>query len=123
MDDGVLKEAYRVEIERSGCVTCDAGKMYRVVGPDDVAMSTIYEREEDAIDLADDLNIAYAAGLAEGHKQDSKFTYCAYCGHEERLDVDGSVIAAHIRSCEKHPARQWETEAFERGRQSVLESK
>lgn len=37
-------------------------------------------------------------------------TYCAYCGHEEPVDGDGSLIACHIRSCEKHPMRAVEAE-------------
>jgi hypothetical protein len=58
------QEAYFIEVENKGCSHCGANRMWRVVGPDGVAMSTIYERDEDAADLAEDLNIAYAAGRA-----------------------------------------------------------
>lgn len=46
--------------------------------------------------------------------QENKFTYCAYCGHRESTDVDGEVIAQHIRVCEKHPMRQLEREQADR---------
>lgn len=38
------------------------------------------------------------------------FTYCAWCLHKERGDADGSRIAMHIRTCDKHPMRQVEAE-------------
>jgi len=41
--------------------------------------------------------------LKEAMKFPEKFTYCAYCGHTESVDVDGEVVAQHIRNCEKHP--------------------
>jgi hypothetical protein len=37
-------------------------------------------------------------------------TYCAYCGHEVRIDADASLISEHIRTCEKHPMRDVEAE-------------
>lgn len=37
-------------------------------------------------------------------------TYCAYCGHRESSDVDGDVIAEHIRTCPDHPMRAVEDE-------------
>jgi hypothetical protein len=30
-------------------------------------------------------------------------TYCAFCGHEEPIDGDGSLITKHIQTCDKHP--------------------
>lgn len=54
-------------------------------------------------------------------QQELKFTYCAYCGHKESVDVDGDIIAAHIRTCEKHPARQWEAAAYEDGERAALD--
>ena len=41
--------------------------------------------------------------VAEAEQQSKKFTYCAYCGHTESVDVDGEIIAQHIRTCVKHP--------------------
>lgn len=49
--------------------------------------------------------------IADTLKQDKKFTYCAYCAFTVPVDVDGSIIAEHVRTCEKHPARQWEAAA------------
>ena len=37
-------------------------------------------------------------------------TYCAYCGFESPLDVDTSLISEHIRTCEKHPIREYENQ-------------
>lgn len=42
--------------------------------------------------------------LAEARARNER-TYCAYCGHEEPIDGDGSLIAQHIATCEKHPMR------------------
>lgn len=43
-------------------------------------------------------------------KRLKEMTYCAYCGHEEPVDGDGSLIAEHIRACEGHPMRVVEKE-------------
>lgn len=41
------------------------------------------------------------------------FTYCAYCGHEERIDADASLISRHIATCDKHPMRRLEMVAID----------
>jgi len=58
--------AYKVEIEREGCAHCKSGTLWRVVGPDDMAQSVMYEREEDALDLCTSMNEAYEAGILRG---------------------------------------------------------
>lgn len=37
-------------------------------------------------------------------------TYCAYCGHKEEIDPNGTAIAQHIAQCKKHPMRRVERE-------------
>jgi hypothetical protein len=56
------KEAYRVEIDVSGCPKCGHGAYWDVIGPDDVALATSYADKEDAIEIAEILNMAYEAG-------------------------------------------------------------
>lgn len=60
--------AYRVEREECAlsCKACRRGDLWNVVGPDDVAISVSYEREEDALDMADQLSMAYALGKKAG---------------------------------------------------------
>lgn len=62
------EEAYIVETDMPACAGCGLGARYSVVGPDpkgsgDIAESTIYERQEDADDLAEAMNRAYRAGV------------------------------------------------------------
>lgn len=61
-------KAYRIEREKSdkSCKACRHGDMWDVVGPDDVAISVSYEREEDALDMADQLSMAFALGKKAG---------------------------------------------------------
>ena len=59
---------------------------------------------DDVRDICMPIIRAYVAErVAEAEQQSKKFTYCAYCGHTESVDVDGEIIAQHIRTCEKHP--------------------
>ena len=51
-----------------------------------------------------------AAGEIDRLKTQMDFTYCAYCGHKCPCDGDGSDVAEHIRTCEKHPMRAVEAE-------------
>ena len=56
--------AFRIEREEreSSCQTCRHGDMWNVVGPDDVAIGTSYEREEDAESMAEELSRAFLLG-------------------------------------------------------------
>lgn len=54
-------------------------------------------------------NAALAAEV-ERLKAINQRTYCAYCGHEEPIDGDGSLIGEHISRCERHPMRGVERE-------------
>lgn len=56
-------EAYRVEADEPPCGSCGRGGEFAVVGPDGTALPTTFEDEDDALDLADDLNVAYRAGV------------------------------------------------------------
>ena len=56
---------YYIEVDSPGCEHCGLGARWNVVGPDDVATSTIYERQEDAEEVADDLSAAYRAGQTD----------------------------------------------------------
>lgn len=60
---------------------------------------TMVDSEEGEYVRFSELQAAVAEAVAERDKQ----TYCAYCGHTESVDVDGSVIAKHIATCDKHP--------------------
>lgn len=57
-----LSDAYRVDIDEDGCKHCRAGRTWCVVGPDGIAFGVSYRDRNDAADLADMLNIAYAMG-------------------------------------------------------------
>jgi hypothetical protein len=59
------REPYRVEVEYDGCGECGVGKLYCIVGPDDVALGTSYENMEEAVELAAQLTSAYEAGEKE----------------------------------------------------------
>ena len=56
------KEPYFVEVDNNGCTKCGVGRTWVVVGPDGCAGGTSYGLEEDAADLAEDLNIAFFRG-------------------------------------------------------------
>lgn len=56
------EEPYFVEVDENGCSKCGSGRMWRVIGPGDIGLSTSYGLMEDAEDLAEELNIAYANG-------------------------------------------------------------
>lgn len=61
----IAEGPYRPSVDRHGCETCGAGKMFDVVheeNGEEIAESTSFEREEDAEDLADALNRGYHLG-------------------------------------------------------------
>lgn len=60
--DAVAVQAYRVELEAEGCRECGHMRLWRVVGPDDVATSTLYEDKDEAEHLAAALSGAYDLG-------------------------------------------------------------
>lgn len=62
--------AYRVEVEAGGCDHCGKGRLWTVVGPDDVAWGISWGSEEDARDWCDAMNAAYDEGrkVAEGSR-------------------------------------------------------
>ncbi len=55
-------EPYHIELDNNGCPHCRRGKTWFVVGPDGVAGGTSYTIEEDALEIADMLNLAYYEG-------------------------------------------------------------
>lgn len=55
-------EPFRVEVDHEGCMYCNRGKQWTVVGPDGVASSTSWEDEDDAEKHARDMNYAFAQG-------------------------------------------------------------
>lgn len=59
---GTEEEPYFVEVDNNGCSKCGAGRTWVVVNPDGYAGGTSYGLEEDAQDLAEDLNIAFNRG-------------------------------------------------------------
>lgn len=60
------EDPYFVEVEANGCPHCGQGRTYRIVGPDDVGTGTIYENDNEASEVADDLNGAYWNGYSVG---------------------------------------------------------
>lgn len=58
-------KAYSAEVDTPGCEACGLGARWNVVGPDDVATSTIYEDQELAEEVAEDLSAAYRAGQTD----------------------------------------------------------
>lgn len=61
-NSGNEEEPYFVEIDNNGCSKCGAGRTWVVVDPDGYAGGTSYGLEEDAQDLAENLNIAFHRG-------------------------------------------------------------
>lgn len=59
-DEG--RAPYVVEVESEGCERCCAGRMWTVVGPDDVALSTSFADQEHVEWIAEQMNHAYRAG-------------------------------------------------------------
>jgi hypothetical protein len=65
-DVEMLGAAFRAEVDCEGCESCQAGRLWRVVGPDDFALGTMYGDREEAEWVADCLNDAYEHGRASG---------------------------------------------------------
>lgn len=55
--------AYRVEVDKAGCSHCGHGTQYRIVGPDDVMLSTTWDDKTFVDEFVDELNDAYAKGM------------------------------------------------------------
>lgn len=63
------EDPYFTEVDNNGCSHCGSGRTWNVIGPDGVALSTSYEDEDAAIDLADMLNEAFARGASSRDKE------------------------------------------------------
>jgi len=57
-------DAYRVDQDTPGCLACEHGATWGIIGPDDVAHHTTYGDRDDAELIARDLNAAFEAGRA-----------------------------------------------------------
>lgn len=57
---------YFIEVCNNGCPHCGAGRTWNIVRPDGMALSVSYGDEEEASDLAEWLNDAYARGKSAG---------------------------------------------------------
>ncbi len=55
-----MSAAYLVDLENpdTGCSQCGSGRLYCIVGPDGVALGTMFDQREVAEDLAEELNRA-----------------------------------------------------------------
>jgi hypothetical protein len=62
-----LKPGYFIELSAHGCMTCKAGRLWDVIGPDGVGTGTSYSDEGEAQDMADELSHAYRLGLYAAH--------------------------------------------------------
>jgi hypothetical protein len=62
-------DAYKVEVEDQPCPHCTRGTVFAVVGPDEIALGFMFENKDEAQELADHMNMAYAAGLAANKPQ------------------------------------------------------
>ena len=58
------RNPYKVEMDRSGCSKCGAGKLWMVVGPDGFSQSVLYGDRDEADHQAWILSKAYNLGLA-----------------------------------------------------------
>src|SRR5271170_3559645 len=61
-DDAIEENPYFVEVDNNGCPGCWHGRSWVVVDPDGSNTGTSYGSEEDAGDLAQDLNRAFNRG-------------------------------------------------------------
>ena len=61
---------YTVEPDGKGCDCCGYGQLWWIVfGPEDIAESTGYEDKEEAEDICEDLNRAFAKGQADALRE------------------------------------------------------
>lgn len=60
----MMTTPYRVEVDKDGCETCGHGRMWTIVGPDNVALGESWGDKEFVDDIAQLLNEAYDAGRA-----------------------------------------------------------
>jgi hypothetical protein len=61
-----MEKRYRVEVDKPGCVSCGAGKMYFIIDPDEVASATSYSYLEEAEEICAMLNDALDRGAKKG---------------------------------------------------------
>ncbi len=61
-EETVRDDPYFIEVDHNGCSCCGAERTWIVVGPDGRGSSTSFESEDDASDLAENLNIAFHLG-------------------------------------------------------------
>lgn len=61
---GTVHEPYFLEVGENGCVKCGHNKTWDIIQPDGVALATTYGDYEEAEEICDMLNIAYALGRA-----------------------------------------------------------
>lgn len=83
---------YRIEreVDPDSCKACRHGDMWNVVGPDDIAISMSYEREEDAEDMAEQLSRAFILGRKTGgHLLIDEITASAMA------EMHGSAVAGY----------------------------
>ena len=66
--DVVEENPYFVEVDNNGCRECGHGRNWVVVDPDGIRGGTSYGLEEDADDLAEDLNRAFNRGRNNSYK-------------------------------------------------------
>ncbi|HZV46892.1 MAG TPA: hypothetical protein VFG06_06070 [Thermodesulfovibrionales bacterium] len=64
-DNKTFLRPYRIEIDNEGCTHCGHNKTWAVIQPDGILLGTTYGIEEDAQDMADELNDAYEAGTGD----------------------------------------------------------
>lgn len=58
-----------VEYGEESCPNCGSGKIWDVIGPDDVAISVSFHNRDDADEIAEWMSSAYKAGKASGHNE------------------------------------------------------
>lgn len=114
-DEG--RAPYVVEVESEGCERCCAGRMWTVVGPDDVALSTSFADQEHVEWIAEQMAHAYRAGqsAARADVSDALERLTA-----ERDRLKAALEQAHrvieqcngLIDCDEHPALSAEIAAI-----------
>jgi len=62
-NDNPVEQPYFIEVDNNGCPHCGATRSWVVIGPDGCALGITFGHEEDAEDLADNMNTAYWQGM------------------------------------------------------------
>ena len=81
---------------------------------DDVTRGGEAWREMNLSPEGDWVKYDQVALIVQEQHEATNFTYCAYCGFKSPVDKNGEEIAAHIRTCDKHPMRAMELEYDQR---------